>query len=307
MRSAHATPFQSPEWLISWVEAFQPQSLRTIEVRSDGRLVGLAPLLVYSRKAEQVLAFLGGGVSDYLDVIFESGREEEAGEEILAAIRAMAGWTMLELTDVRSHSPLLGTRLGDGAREHDRSSALALPESAEEFWQGLSRHQRANLRNARSRLGNAGGVRVERARKETVTEFLEDLFRLHTERWSLASEPGMLASEAVRSFHLRAAPLLTERGFLRIDRLRLKDRTLAVIYSLLGADTVFCYMQGFDPGFRYFSPGTQLMLRLIEDAIEERRRRFDFLRGQEAYKEHWGAKAEATYRIRLPRSELGWS
>lgn len=303
-RSAHGTPFQSPEWLISWVETFAPQSLSTIEVRYQNRLVGLAPLLIYPRQAEQVLAFMGGGVSDYLEVVLESGWEQEAWEEILVSVLTLPGWTTLELTDLAPHSWLLRSGFGDYAQGHDLTSALELPENRDEFWRRLSRHQRANLRNARSRLLNAGGATIERASQETLAEFLEDLFRLHTERWSLVDEPGMLATEAVRSFHLRAAPLLLERGSLRMDRLRLKERTLAVVYSLLGEDSVFCYLQGFDPGFAYYSPGTQLMLRLIEDAIAEGRRRLDFLRGHEGYKQHWGARSESTYRIRLSRSQL---
>jgi CelD/BcsL family acetyltransferase involved in cellulose biosynthesis len=303
-RADQATPFQAPEWLISWVEAFRPGWLRTIEVRRDNVLVGLVPLLVYPRDGERVLAFAGGGVSDYLDVILDRRWEEQVWQEIVDALTAIADWTTLELTDLNSHSALLRTPFRLFAGEHDRCSGLALPRRPEELWQGLSRHQRANLRNARSRLTNAGGAGIERASKETLPEFLEDLFRLHTGRWALSDQAGMLASESVRWFHRRAAPLLAERGRLRMDRLRLKNRTLAAVYSLVAGERVFCYLQGFDPDFAYFSPGTQLMFHLLEDAIKERRTRFDLLRGQEAYKRHWGAEAESTYCIRLSRSEL---
>src|SRR5215467_2213428 len=69
--SSDSTPFQSPEWLLSWIEAFAPKELRVVEVREDGRLRGLAPLLIYPRDSERVLAFAGGGVSDYLALLLQ--------------------------------------------------------------------------------------------------------------------------------------------------------------------------------------------------------------------------------------------
>ena len=66
-----ATTFQRPEWLLPWIEAFQPQEPAVVEVRYQGRLIGLAPLLIYSKGTERVLAFMGGGVSDYLDVLID--------------------------------------------------------------------------------------------------------------------------------------------------------------------------------------------------------------------------------------------
>jgi CelD/BcsL family acetyltransferase involved in cellulose biosynthesis len=80
---------------------------------------------------------------------------------------------------------------------------------------------------------------------------------------------------------------------------RLKNQTLAVLYSLFGESTVFCYLQGYDPEFAALSPGTYLMFAAMEDAILSGMKKFDLLRGEEGYKQHWRAQAEATYRITL--------
>jgi len=86
--------------------------------------------------------------------------------------------------------------------------------------------------------------------------------------------------------------------------LRLHGKTLAVIYSLFAHETAFCYLQGFDPEFAWLSPGTQLMYQVIGDALDHGIRRFDFLRGNEDYKQHWRPESQPTYRIRLARSSL---
>src|SRR3546814_3057622 len=46
-RDPTATPFQAPEWLISWWRHLGGGELLPVDTRRDGRLVGLAPLSVH--------------------------------------------------------------------------------------------------------------------------------------------------------------------------------------------------------------------------------------------------------------------
>jgi CelD/BcsL family acetyltransferase involved in cellulose biosynthesis len=296
-RCLGATPFQCPEWVISWAETFSPERIRVVEVRSGSLLVGLAPFLIYPRGEERVLAFMAGGISDYLDLLVDPQCEREVVLAIFQAIQELDGWTALDLTDLSASSVLHRSVHAQLAMPHDQCSSLLLPTTREEFLQHLSKRQRANLRQAHSRLHKAGGALVEVAKLETLTEFLEELFRLHASRWVRAGLPGVLADEKVKAFHRKATPELLTRGILRLYRLRLKDKTLAVLYALFGESTVFCYLQGYDPEFGALSPGTYLMFAVMEDAIVSGMSKFDLLRGEEGYKQHWRAQAEATYRI----------
>jgi CelD/BcsL family acetyltransferase involved in cellulose biosynthesis len=97
------------------------------------------------------------------------------------------------------------------------------------------------------------------------------------------------------------APTLLSSGLLRLYRMRIKDRTIAVNYSFFHRQSVYCYLQGFDPEFSGLSPGMQLMFAVIEEAVRFGARRFDFLRGEEGYKLHWRPEAEPTYRVEIPR------
>ena len=113
-----------------------------------------------------------------------------------------------------------------------------------------------------------------------------------------------MAEESLRRFHEEAAAKLLARRILRLYRLRLNGRTIAALYSLLRGTTLFCYLQGYDPELAWLSPGTQLTFFAIEDALELGIRKFDFLRGQEAYKRHWRVTPEDTYRVQLARDAL---
>jgi CelD/BcsL family acetyltransferase involved in cellulose biosynthesis len=300
-RCSNATPFQRPEWVISWAETFSPENIRAVEVRSANKLVGLAPFLIYPRDTERVLAFMAGGISDYLDILVDPNYESQAVPIIFRALHKMDQWTTLDLTDLPANSVLRRTMPTQLATEHDHCSSIPLPISPDEFLQHLSKRQRANLRQASSRIQRAGGARFERATGETLTEFLEDLFRLHGMRWLREGQPGVLADEMVKAFHHKAAPGLLARGILRLYRLRLKEQTLAVVYAFFSRATVFCYLQGYDPEFASLSPGTHLIFSVIKDAISSGINKFDMLRGEEAYKQHWRAQSEATHRIQFSR------
>src|SRR6202040_4248231 len=119
--------------------------------------------------------FMGGGVSDYLDLLVDPQWEQEIVVAILDALRLLDDWRTLDLTDLPTGSVLSRTNLTRLATPHDNCSAFLLPKTREELLQHLSKRQRANLRNARSRIQREGGGVVEVATADTLPEFLEDL------------------------------------------------------------------------------------------------------------------------------------
>ena len=305
LRCADATPFQHPSWLLCWIEAFQPRDLVGVEVREGKRLIGFAPLLIYPRDGERVLAFAGGGVSDYLNLIAQPGTEELVIEQILDAVHSIPNWSVLDLTDLSGNSAVCRSVLGrEHSQKHDVCYVMSLPQTSEQLIDSLTKRQWANLRNARSRTQREGEATIERASAENSAEFLEDLVRLHTIRWNELDQNGVLSDSRLLDFHSGVAPALLKDGLLRLYRMRLNERTIAAIYAFFHRETVFCYLQGFDPQFAHLSPGTQLMFSVIEDAVKLGLRRFDFLRGEEGYKLHWRPQGEPTFRIEVPRLRL---
>ncbi len=305
LRCSDATPFQHPSWLLCWIEAFRPRDLIGIEIRAGKRLIGFAPLLVYPRDGERVLAFAGGGVSDYLNLVAEPVSEQLVIEQVLDAVQNIPNWTILDLTDVCGSSALLRSALGrEHSQKHDVCYVLSLPQSTEQLVESLTKRQWSNLRNARSRTQREGEASIERASAENCAEFLEDLVRLHTIRWNELDQNGVLGDSRLLDFHRGVAPALLADGLLRLYRMRLNERTIASIYAFFYRETVFCYLQGFDPQFAHLSPGTQLMFAVIEDAVRLGMRCFDFLRGEEGYKLHWRPEGEPTFRIEVPRQGL---
>src|SRR3990170_4072070 len=87
-------PFLHPTWHRVWLEEFQDgRDLLLLSVRTDGALLGIAPLL---RDGDR-LSFAGNhSVCDYMDFVVALGREDDFFEALLAALREES-WSELDL------------------------------------------------------------------------------------------------------------------------------------------------------------------------------------------------------------------
>ncbi len=300
-RLPHTTVFQSPHWLLPWIEVFQPIAPHLLEIREGDLLVGVIPLLIYARDSQRVLAFMGGGVSDYLDALVDPQYERE----VLATFhdylaRECYAWDILEFTDLPAHSVLL--RLAQvtpefEVRPHVVCPVLSLPSRGQELSKVIPFRKRASLRNARNRLARAGGGRVEVASRESVLTALDSMFKLHSDRWATVGESGVLSETSIQDFHLRLAIRLVDLELLRLYQLFLKDHLVAALYTFFEKDVVRLYVHAFDPDCAHLSPGTQIFGAVIEDAVKQGMHSVDFLRGSEPYKYLWGACDSVTYSI----------
>ncbi len=307
-RSANATTFSRPEWVLSWMEEFQPEQPLIVAIEQGDRLVGLAPLLIYRDDGGRVLGLMGGGVSDYLDVLAEAGRESEVVCALLEWIEEPREWDRIYFSDLSAGSPLIcAARRGLAYRgvEHD-VCPVVLTRGKENLAGLIQAKELRNLRNARGRALRAGGASVEVADYDSLMPVLESLFYLHSLRWREVGEDGVLKDARVRAFHRRVAPQLLRKGVLKLYALRHDRRIIAVLCSFFERTTVFCYLQGYDPAYQSLSPGTQILGAVLEDAIGDGKDCVDFLRGREAYKYLWGARDQVTYRI-TGRANHGFS
>ena len=104
--------------------------LKYIELgREEGRLVALAPLLVYPHQGRRTVAFCGGGVSDYCDVVTDPEGEDEAVAALFSHLAARRDfWEMADFEPVPGESPLLCLAPPDGleARTEPRDACPGL-------------------------------------------------------------------------------------------------------------------------------------------------------------------------------------
>jgi CelD/BcsL family acetyltransferase involved in cellulose biosynthesis len=173
---------------------------------------------------------------------------------------------------------------------HSRDASLAMQKRASYY---------------RRRLEKSDSFEIEQATQESFDEIFTALERLHQDRWRDRGLSGALGTERDRKFHRCAARAFLMLRILRLYAARWNGKIVAVLYGLCHRKRMYFYLSGFDPEYAALSVGTVLLGHVIEEARSEGCDAFDFLQGREPYKYRWGARDQATFRMRLLKKEQG--
>lgn len=302
--SASDCVFLTWEWLFTWWKYQAGNRRLWLMVVREGRdLAGVAPLALRMRQPRRLLPFrllefLGGGNvgSDYLDLIAARGSEQPVIAKIsdYLADRKL----VLELSRMRAQAVGKGLMAALRGRQHkivERSHHEVCPYinldslTWESYLANLGAAHRYNVRRRLKNLARSFRVRFEQAGSQAECDaWLPLLIALHRKRWSgrRRASTAFCQPELV-AFHREFTALALQRGWLRLQLLRLDDTPAAALYGLNYAGVFYFYQSGFDPTFFRHSIGLATMALTIRSAIAEGAREFDMLHGEEEYKFLW--------------------
>lgn len=295
-------PFVLPAWLQVWWQVFGGDNEPFIRVVKDGGdVLGIAPLMVKDGTAR----FIGDtDVCDFQDFIVKPGRREDFLNTLLDDVTS-SGVSTLELAHVRPDSIVL-TELAGLARRRghavetvpeDVSFEMTLPGDFDEYLSTLNRKQRHEIRRKLRRLGEAGeaGYRLVTGR-EAVPAEMDGFFRMFTE--SRHDKADFLTAQMETFFRLLTSAL-AETGILSIGVLELDARPIASVICFDYDNCRYLYNCGYEPEYTGVSAGLMNKIYTIKNCIENGITRFDFLKGEEAYKHHLGGREVPLSRCRI--------
>jgi CelD/BcsL family acetyltransferase involved in cellulose biosynthesis len=306
------TPFQSPDWLVSWWRHLGEGELVLLGMRKQGRLAGVLPLFVFEAEGVRKLLLLGAGTSDYLDGLFHAGVATEAIATAFEYLRTRErDWDVCELHQLRPESPLASQPLAGFGQDDlfpgERCPVLALPPNLDDLHNTVPSHQWEKLQYYRRRADREGRVRYEQASSDNFDDFFAAFIALHTARLSTQRRSTCAAQPQMQAFLREAGQKLVSAGVLRLYVLYVEEKAVAAFFGFKLGRCAYFYLSGFDASFSQVSPGMLVVGHAIERAIEEGCSTFDFLRGQESYKYKWGAMDSLTYTRMLRRPPLARS
>ena len=311
-RDAAATPFQSPPWQFAWWRSFGNGEPILLTARRDGGLVGLLPLYMLREGAACKLLPIGIGLSDHIDALVDPDAPE-AARHLLDAAARLPGWTEAWLPDLAREGHIAKAIsdvrcTGQATVPAAKLTIIQAPAEpcpllrlAGALANIVPRKTLRDLRQARGRAGREAAANIERVEGNGLEQAMDELFRLHEQRWRERGEAGVCADTRVQDFHRAAAAALQQAGMLRLYRLTIVGRAAAVYYGFAAKGCMYAYLSGFDPALPRLSLGAQIIGHAIEAARAEGLDRFDFLRGAEAYKYAWGAVDQPKLSLRLTR------
>jgi CelD/BcsL family acetyltransferase involved in cellulose biosynthesis len=80
-----------------------------------------------------------------------------------------------------------------------------------------------------------------------------------------------------------------DQGIMALSFLTIDDKKASAYLCFDYKERIYVYNSGYDINFASYSPGWVHLSYLIQDAIENNKRYFDFMRGDETYKYRFGA------------------
>lgn len=294
--------FVLPVWLKSWWQEFRAENeLYLASVKQGEMLTGIAPLMVKGRKA-----FLLGSadVCDYLDFVVVPGIERDFFTVLLNDLR-QKGINQLDLRPLRPDSTVLTELVGVArsrgyevlCQPEDVSSELDLPASWEEYLALLTTKQRHEVKRKLRRLSAAGTVDCHFVKDSAaVHEAMDTFLKMFTE--SRRDKATFLTTQ-MELFFRSMADTMAEAGLLKLGILDLDTLPAAMIMCFDYDDCVYLYNSAYDPQYSSLSVGLLCKALCIKESIQEGKKRFDFLKGDEPYKQHLGGKEVPLYRCQI--------
>ncbi len=313
-------PFLSWEWLASWVEIYQDRiELAVYLVHYFDETIGILPLYrmrpsqSVSRVSDQ-LRFLGDQYvsSEYLDLIAAPQHVMLVTQILLTQILLSTNHsTSLFLDDVAETSPLL-INLSRLSRKHgflysiQRKNVCPVLDLQESEPKSESVCQQYKLGAAKlQQLLKKFGGQVELVENiSQVSAQLDELFILHQKNWQGRGENGSFINEQKRQFYHLFASRFYACGWLNMFSLRISNTTVAAFIGFTSQEVFYFLQSGTDPEWGKYSVGTVAFYQILQ-ALQTRGVRWvDFLRGNEAYKYRWGARARFTYSLQIYPASL---
>lgn len=314
--AAAPSPFLSWEWLHTWWRAFGARrKLWILEARDErGRLAGALALCSRPGLGFRRWQLLGNGVTgaDGLDVLARAPDAAAVRAAFAAELAgAAAGWDVLDLEDFPCGSPTVAVlrraMVARGVAVRAERGHVCPGFAVSGAWEEhLARIRRRETFGRRVRwLARQPGYRIDVATGPAdAPAAMDDFLRLHRLRWAEEGGSYGIPPGPVEQFHREVAPLLAERGWLRLYRLHVEGKAIAAVYGIEVARRFYFYQSGWDPAWSARSPGAVLVGRTVEDAYARGLTDYDFLRGTEAYKLDWAADRRETCSLRLRAPSL---
>jgi CelD/BcsL family acetyltransferase involved in cellulose biosynthesis len=309
------TPFQLPEWLLSWWRHFgggDPSktahnahrsgcALRAFVFRADDVIAGVIPAFLHEWNGRKQLTLIGSGISDYLEPAIAPERRCELVDELRRYLKQTDDWEICDWQDLEAGTPLAGLTGLAHAQDDTPCSEIKLTGAFAEYWAKRGHDLRRNVRRY--------GARADKMAKSefAVTanhQLTEDLIRLHGARWQKRGEAGTIAVNRSAEFLCDVTRDFARLDMLRVFNVRFRGEVVAISAGFLYRSNLYSYLSAFDPQYEILGFGRKLLYESLRYAYEQHYTAWNFCRGEEPYKFSFGAERIRKCRLMLTRAHL---
>lgn len=285
------TIFQTYHWYLSWWQAIaDEQDLFLICVKDNGRLIGLAPLVIVKKGRWRILKFMGTGHADYCDFLYDRNRTEILDSMVQFLAQQKDQWDAAALDYIPEES-LSALNLSKGcassslfcrryAQHH--CPALVFDENRENVQAVLNKK---SLKRRSHHFEKKTGFQVRHLTDATsINPYLDQFFEQHIQRRKLAGSSSLFLDEKNKTFYQKLVENMSSRGSIVFSAIESEGESIAFHFGFLFGERFIWYKPSFNPAYAKYSPGEVLIKELLTFALKQRCRELDFTIGDEAFK-----------------------
>ena len=290
-----------------WPENTQ---LKLLSFIKDDTLTGIAPFFRVGDNETETLHLLGSvEISDYLDFISPANQIDTLVEELFKYLNSEGNlqFKKIVLVNVPGNSPTLPVLEKTAGRFEWKveienayhTPSIKLTDNWEAYLAGIDKKQRHEIRRKIRRLNED----AERLNWYIVSEkeLLEDEFEALLEMMALDRQKAKFLTSKMRKQMHALTQWAFIAGYLQLSFLTINGEKASGYICFDYNNRIFVYNSGFDMKFSFYSPGWVHLSYLIQHAIENNKHSFDFMRGDETYKYHFGASDSFVMKAVLTR------
>jgi CelD/BcsL family acetyltransferase involved in cellulose biosynthesis len=309
------TPFQLYGYLKNWWKykgggEWNDGELLIICGYHEDSLVGIAPLFRTIHEGKNSILLLGSiEISDYLDFIYDP---EHGPEFVTQTLTFLAennpdSFERILLVNLPESFPTisllnetcrkLGWKMESENAYH--TPAIQLADDWDAYLAGIDKKQRHEIRRKmrRAKEGQQAVSWHQTNDPELLEAETEDFFNLMT----TDPEKQQFLTEKMRVQIKNIIEWAYDADLLQLSFLNVGDQKAAGYLCFDYQDRIWVYNSGFDPQFRDYSPGWVMLGYLIQNAIENGKKVFDFMRGDETYKYRFGATDSFVLKVEISK------
>jgi CelD/BcsL family acetyltransferase involved in cellulose biosynthesis len=252
---------------------------------------------------------------DYLGPIAEKGREADVATALAEAlVSEVAGeWDELFLPAMNGESPLPALLCSALKARHVLATVeektvapyVTLPKTFDAYLGSLKQNKRSQLKKSLRAFESWAGGPPLLVRVQSLAELAEGkrvLMALHRERWG---GDGVFGSPRFKAFHDRLMPELLAKGALDLGWMSVRGEPVAAFYNFRWNGKLSFYQSGRKLDIPdEVRVGVTMHAYLIQAAIEDGMREYDFLAGASQYKMSLALATRPLVELRAARPSL---
>lgn len=288
---ARQSPLFRHEWFLSSAEAFHDEkSLRVITIRENGRLRGVAPLVLAKRYGIHRLELLGASfLHEPSGLLYDN---EDSLMELYGVISQLPHATILQRLAGSSTDQI--TKKSQGHGKLLKLSATSAPyielkSTWEHYVSTLSSRRRYDLRRARAKLEDAGKVSVEfiSPSEAELEGYMQDAIRIESSGWKGRAGSALRFNGPLLRFMRAYTQRTAQLGILQLCYLKSNNEAIAMQIGIQYAERYWVLKIGYDERWAYCSPGMQLTMEAVKHAFNKGLKTYEFLGADESWLRMW--------------------